>query len=129
MIGLYPGNYLRWKISHDPHAVGTDKGNLRDAGEVCACQIIIWFSIYSRTKQAETPRIIIARFCLLSLSCIRDEYVFFLEMDCYYLFKQRIPIFFCNNTGYLLRVHLFPDGQNRAEQECLEYLEGRIARL
>ena len=38
-------NYLRWKISHDPHAAGTDKGNLRDAGETCACQIIIWISI------------------------------------------------------------------------------------
>lgn len=45
IIWLYPDNYLRWKISHDPHAAGTDKGNLRDAGEPCACQIIIWISI------------------------------------------------------------------------------------
>nr|DAQ42530.1 MAG TPA: hypothetical protein [Caudoviricetes sp.] len=37
---------MRWKISHDPHAAGIDKGNLRDAGETCACQIIIWISIY-----------------------------------------------------------------------------------
>ena len=45
LLWLYPDNYLRWKISHDPHAAGTDKGNLRDAGEPCACQIIIWISI------------------------------------------------------------------------------------
>ena len=38
LLWLYPDNYLRWKISHDPHAAGTDKGNLRDAGETCACQ-------------------------------------------------------------------------------------------
>lgn len=41
LLWLYPDNYLRWKISHDPHAAGTDKGNLRDAGETCACQVII----------------------------------------------------------------------------------------
>lgn len=45
LLWLYPDNYLRWKISHDPHAAGTDKGNLRDAGETCACQVIIWISI------------------------------------------------------------------------------------
>ena len=45
LLWLYPDNYLRWKISHDPHAAGTDEGNLRDAGETCACQIIIRISI------------------------------------------------------------------------------------
>lgn len=46
ILRLYPDNYLRWKISHGPHADGTDRGNPRDAGEACACQMIIWFSKY-----------------------------------------------------------------------------------
>lgn len=29
---------MRWKISYDPHAVGTDRGDPRDAGEAYACQ-------------------------------------------------------------------------------------------
>lgn len=61
LLWLYPDNYLRWKISHDPHAAGTDKGNLRDAGEACACQIIIWFSIY-KDKRAVAEWIIIYLF-------------------------------------------------------------------
>ncbi len=36
------GSYLRWKISYDPHAAGTDRGNPRDAGEAYACQIALF---------------------------------------------------------------------------------------
>ena len=38
---IYSYDYLRWKISCDPHADGIDRGNLRDAGEAHACWIII----------------------------------------------------------------------------------------
>lgn len=36
---------LRWKISYDPHAVGTDRGDPRDAGEAYACQTISFFVV------------------------------------------------------------------------------------
>lgn len=29
---------MRWSISWQPHAAGTDRGNPRDAGELDACQ-------------------------------------------------------------------------------------------
>lgn len=32
-------SYLRWKISYDPHADGTERGDTRDAGEWDACPI------------------------------------------------------------------------------------------
>lgn len=68
IIWLYPDNYLRWKISHDPHAAGTDKGNLRDAGEPCACQIIIWISVnrqvYHNTTSQHAGGIFIPFFSL-----------------------------------------------------------------
>lgn len=38
---IHSYDYLRWKISCDPHADGIDRGNLRDAGEAHACWIII----------------------------------------------------------------------------------------
>ncbi len=31
---------LRWKITFDPHAAGTDRGNPRDAGDTDACQAV-----------------------------------------------------------------------------------------
>ena len=33
--------YMRWKISYDPHADGTDRGNPRDAGEAYACRVFL----------------------------------------------------------------------------------------
>ncbi|MBO5073301.1 MAG: hypothetical protein J6C32_10090 [Eubacterium sp.] len=34
----YERDSPRWKISYDPHAAGTDRGNPRDAGEAYACR-------------------------------------------------------------------------------------------
>lgn len=32
---------MRWKISYNPHADGTDRGIPRDAGELYACRITV----------------------------------------------------------------------------------------
>ncbi len=41
MLNMTIKDSLRWKISYGPHAAGTDKGNLRDAGEAYACQRVL----------------------------------------------------------------------------------------
>ena len=76
--------YLRWKISYNPHAAGTDRGDPRDAGEVYACQVHIWLS--------NITKIVVLK------STLADAFI------CYcFLFRiSRYMPFFLLQTSYLL---------------------------